>query len=646
MINKAHLWQTTLFVFLFAGIVTSVFGQISDTKADHSSDLIPVSIPNEPITIDVSQLPEMAAIKNESAYPNLDQRLVSLIRSQDSESDQTKPPDDSGLVLDGTKVLVEIRANPKTFELTQHRLIVEGAIPRHHNAPGLYEAWLEISDLENIAQQKDIYFIQPVRLVKTMAGTSLSQGVARSFADVWHTDGITGTGVTIAIIDSFDNNNGEVAALQTSGDWPPNAQLTIVKVGSGTFGDNDVPHGNAVLEIAYDMAPGATFIAYDTLTVGDWYTAIGLADAAGADIVSSSLGAPLDGIGDGSALPGSIAEAAANARSNGVLYVNATGNAREEHWGGLYNNHPTFDNTHNWGTGGNLNLGTYCLPNGYPIQIELFWNDWTTVNHDYDLRLYRYQNTGWVSAASSVRWQNGGAGQTPQEWINYTLPTGTRTNPYGCGTNTHVVAIMISRYSASTNRNLQLFTNLGGLAIPVNARSLGFPADSPDVMAVAAVDYNTLAQESYSSEGPILAAGGGLPTGSENPKPDITSYAGGIDTQSYGTGVFSGTSASTPHVAGWAALILANNSGFDVDDLEIEIQSIAGSSQGPYNNDLGTVGHDFQYGHGLSRFLYSPTAVSLQSFTANNSTTPFLLTITLLLMLLGCTAIIWQRKRQ
>lgn len=42
----------------------------------------------------------------------------------------------------------------------------------------------------------------------------------------------------------------------------------------------------------------------------------------------------------------------------------------------------------------------------------------------------------------------------------------------------------------------------------------------------------------------------------------------------------------------------------------------------------------------------SPTAVSLQSFTANSNMLPILLIATLLVLLLGSTAIIWQHKRR
>ena len=40
-----------------------------------------------------------------------------------------------------------------------------------------------------------------------------------------------------------------------------------------------------------------------------------------------------------------------------------------------------------------------------------------------------------------------------------------------------------------------------------------------------------------------------------------------------------------------------------------------------------------------------PTAVSLQSFTVENNTIPVLVITTLLVLLLGTTAFIWQHKR-
>ncbi len=76
------------------------------------------------------------------------------------------------------------------------------------------------------------------------------------------------------------------------------------------FGNENVAHGDATMELAYDIAPGASYRAYDTLTVGDWYNAI--LDAAhvnssgvsqgtiNANVISASLAAPLDGKGDGS----------------------------------------------------------------------------------------------------------------------------------------------------------------------------------------------------------------------------------------------------------------------------------------------------------------------------------------------------------
>ncbi len=594
-----------------------------------------ITLPDEPIVLPA---PEN---KRSTLHAKLDGRLQTLLSLYSSADQSTWAQTAELLIDDAGNVLTEVHANPNLPALTRQALESKGGIIRHHNAPGLYEAWLPISDLEKIASDANIYFIQPARLAQPQVGASTSQAVAASFANIWHNNGITGAGRTIAIIDTFNNTSGQVAALQASGDWPPASQLTTIRVGSGSFGSGGNNHGNAVLELVYDMAPGATYLAYDVTTVGDWVSAINQATAAGAHIISASLSAPLDGIGDGSALPGSVAEAAAAARAAGVLLVNAAGNYRENHWGGLYNNHPTINDTHNWGTGGNLNLSPFCLPNGYTVAIDLFWDDWVNVNHDYDLYLYRRVNTSWFLAAASEEWQNGSPGQRPQEAIRYTLPNGNRPNDFGCPTNTHVVAVQVRRYNAPTNRNLQVFNNIG-FVLNVPARSLGFPADSPDVLATTAVAYTTLAQEPYSSEGPILAPGGGLPTGAENPKPDFASFGSGTDTQTYGASAFGGTSAAAAHLAGWAALVWQANPTFSASQVETQMRQISGSAQGPYNNDLGSSGHDFQFGYGLARFLFSPTAIFLQTAVARTPQ-PILLA-SLFLPLLGMT-LVWFRHR-
>lgn len=560
--------------------------------------------------------------------PKLATNLNNLVKAYSAQPDNWQnAAETTGLLAQGDQVLVELRFKPTAVPGVVSAVKALGGSVRHDTAPGLYEVWLPIGALDTVTIDPDVYFVRSARLVELHApavGASTTQGVAASNANIWHASGITGTGKTIAIIDQFNNTGGEVASLQASGDWPPSGQLTMVSKHGGSFGANGGNHGMATLEIAYDMAPGANFIAYDIVTVGDWYAAIGDADAAGADIISASLGAPLDGVGDGSAMAGSIAEAAGLARSNGRFIANSAGNSRQLHWGGIYletGSIPAggYAGSHDWGSGSNLNFGVFCYPIDTTLSVNMYWDDWAApVDHDYDLFLYQWDKInnpgGFDVIASSTNLQDGTPGQLPQESASVTISEASGVTS-GCSGSGAAVAIVVAKMSAATDRNLQLFASgFGQLSTFVVTSSLGFPADSANVFTVAAIDVATSSQEPYSSEGPILPSGGGpspaAPVAGPQ-KPDIASFAN-VDTQSYGPGVFNGTSSAAPHVAGMAALIWQNTPTHTVSTLEAELISLASTPP----NDLGTPGHDYAFGWGRSQFRFTPTAIEQTSFAA------------------------------
>ncbi len=555
-----------------------------------SQERIAKPLPNA--YVDVSAIMEKSG---EIKHPKLDSSLVELINnfSRTKKGAMDLAVRRGMLTEKGTDVLVEIRIDQKKSDAVGRSMAENDIRVRHHNVPSLYEAWVPVTKLNELVKSDDVYFVRPARKVIEVVGASNTQGVAASLASTWHLGGIDGTGVTIA---NIDGGYTDYALRQASGDWPTGAAVTTIDTNGGGFG-NGSDHGTATVEINYDMAPGANYRIYETSTISDWYNALNDATTNGADVVSVSLGAPLDGVGDGSDCPpgwgspcGTIAEAATAARNAGVLVVNAAGNEREAHWGGLYAPMGGNPNTLDFGGGSNVNYMPYCLPTGYTFSVQLFWDDWTNVNHDYDITLVEFDdaNTQWVTVASSTNTQNGGPGQSPQEYLAYTVssPLGNGTNcPAGYG----IFGIVINRVNAPTNRNLQLFTSLD-LNAPVTARSLGFPADSPSVMTVAAIDQGTYAQESYSSEGPVLGPGGSL-AATTIAKPNIAAYAN-VDTEAYGAGIFNGTSAATPHVAGAAALVLE------------AFPSYVGNPQNTQEflencaPDLGVAGYDTQFGAG------------------------------------------------
>jgi len=117
---------------------------------------------------------------------------------------------------------------------------------------------------------------------------------------------------------------------------------------------------------------------------------------------------------------------------------------------------------------------------------------------------------------------------------------------------------------------------------------VGEPADAESVLVVSAIDYQNWAtgpQEDYSSQGPTNSWAGS----SARIKPDI-SGPDGVATFTYSGNPFSGTSASTPHIAGAAALILSAHPSFGPDEIKSNLETTA--------IDMGINGKDNLYGSG------------------------------------------------
>ena len=107
---------------------------------------------------------------------------------------------------------------------------------------------------------------------------------------------------------------------------------------------------------------------------------------------------------------------------------------------------------------------------------------------------------------------------------------------------------------------------------------VGYPAKYAEVMAVACTT-SSRAQCSFSSEGPevdITAPGNGI--------------VAGWHTGDAAYNTISGTSMSTPHVSGVAALVKTANPAFTKEDIRSTLQTTA--------RDLGTGGWDADFGHG------------------------------------------------
>jgi putative cell wall-binding protein len=218
----------------------------------------------------------------------------------------------------------------------------------------------------------------------------------------------------------------------------------------------------------------------------------------------------------------------------------------------------------------------FNLASGQGMAAYLKWDDWSSPTNDYDMYLFREPDFS-TPVAWSIGSQQGNPWELPREQFGY-------VNGGSAGT----YHLAFHRFSGAGSPTMDLF--LLGVAKPIDhnvvARSILDPATSPLVTAIGAVCWATDAIKSYSSQGPNI--NGTL-------KPDL-SGPDGVSGETYGAtgncnGGFTGTSASSPHVAGAAALLLQAYPTASKTDLHNMLLDLT--------VDAGAAGPDTVYGVGI-----------------------------------------------
>jgi len=418
------------------------------------------------------------------------------------------------------------------------------------NYNNLAQVLIPIALIRQLSEEGYVKYIRPP--VKPNLDYIISEGVSVIEADLVHAQGYYGEGVKIAIIDvGFTNYNinpeipseriKEVKSFRSDG------QIEIDK------------HGCACAEIVLDVAPLADLYLYVISTDVEFCNAVNYSVTQGINIISISLGFfnvnDLDG-------NGSICEVVNNARSAGILVTKSAGNYAEKHYCGEYAD-LDGDDRHDFDTGNN-NLTLRHLPENYSIDLYLSWNDWPYSDQDYDLYLVDSNNN---TIAVSNNTQSGS--QPPTEFIFVEAP------------DDDVYYVEIKKYNATSSVRFQLFSNYCYFDDNVHREtSLSCPADANGSMTVGATYWQNDKLEDFSSRGP---------TNDRRIKPDVTA-PDGISTWVYYPGSFKGTSASAPHTAGAAALLLSLGPLCTADDLQNILERTA--------LDLGSSGKDNLYGSG------------------------------------------------
>jgi pSer/pThr/pTyr-binding forkhead associated (FHA) protein/subtilisin family serine protease len=474
-----------------------------------------------------------------------------------------------------TLVLDDVQYVPVVVEeLTSAGIIVEGAYRERINVG------VPLALIEQLAQQQggDALFQQlsqmdhivrlELPMPKRLDGVLRveGEGVTISGADRWHVAGFTGQGIRIGVLDlGFDGYRG---LLGTELPAEVTAQSFVFGEEPDTSGE---VHGTACAEIVHEMAPDAQlFLAYYDGTIVSEGQAVEWLLAQQVDIISHSAGSimgAMDGTGEDAELVDEVV-------AEGILWVNSAGNEGESHYRGTFTDVDN-DGLHEFPDGEEHMM---VWPYASQLTVVLNWDDWQAVREDYDLFVYDSDGELIASAEDS---QTGAVGQVSAEGLILSSLSDS------------LYYVAIKSYSATRAATFDLYTLGTDIEFPVSEHSLNTPADARGALTVGATEYRDDTLASYSSQGP--SNDGRL-------KPEMTAPAG-VSGATYGPEGFDGTSASTPYVAGAAALIWSAFPTFTRDDIITFLQTRA--------LDLGPSGPDTRYGYGRLQLLAAPEATAL-----------------------------------
>ena len=487
---------------------------------------------------------------------------------------------------DQVRVILVPPPGEDTSAIDQTTLVLYGvtieAISRH-----LMRARIPISLLEEIADKaegisyirlpyqpsSDMSSEESIKVSNSLSGSQvypqqvslgvISEGVELTGASDYHDLGYKGEGTKVAVIDAGFNN---LTNSQNNGELPG---TVITKDFTGTGLETGRDHGTGVAEIVYDMAPGVQLYLIKIADEVDLENAKDYCIGQGIDIINHSWVWENTNFTDGTGL---ICDIANDARSKGILWVNAAGNYAKSHYQGFFADADN-DGWHEFSTEDETNDVQH---EGESLDVYLTWDSWPTTDQDYDLYLY---DSDFNLIGSSVTRQTGP--QPPTEEIRLSdLPSGN-------------YFIMVKKYGATGDQEIKIFSNFH-LEYQTPQHSLDSPADATGAIAVGYIEINNW------SAGPQGLDSSQGPTNDGRIKPDIMGPAG-VSSFTWGIGDY--TSAATAHVSGAAALILSRCPGYSVGQLQLALEGWA--------VNMGSPGKDNIYGFGRLRLL----APSLLSWT-------------------------------
>ena len=542
--------------------------------------------------------------KAELNYPNLGSHLDQLVANVEAGQATSQDAAAETSVHSRESVAVTIYLTGNVDDVVAF-LEDNGGDPRNVGEDYI-EAYVPMALLGLVSEQPGVIRVREIVPPQPSYGPATSQGVQTHLAQAWHDAGYTGQGVKVGIIDvGYEGFRGLVGQELPSS--PAGVRCyTDIGVSSDELSDCEIDgvHGNASTETVIDIAPTVSLYLTNPRFHADMRDAVDWMISEDVSVINASISWWFDGPGDGtSPYTTGLANTVDRAVDAGIVWVNSAGNSAPHTWFGDYSN-PDGDEWVDFGEAGErnyLNIPPSDSPFQY-LRIDFRWEDnWVLRDGELggatsDLDIFVIHGaTGQVLASSQDR-QTGEPGDFPVEFLepdhfNFT-PTGDDyyvAVRHVSGDAPEWIQIQIDHFGPT----FQNPTLHGSIKNPGDSKNLG-------MLTVGAAHYwDTHTIADYSSRGPT-------PDG--RVKPDIVGTAC-AETAAYEPHIrdendcwFAGTSASSPHVAGLAALVRHRFPDYTPTQVASYLKYFAQQRETPDPNNT--------WGHGFAR-LPSPDRESL-----------------------------------
>ena len=479
--------------------------------------------------------------KTELTYPRLGSMLDQLVSKYETADPSARTADADDPSHLESSVAVTIYLLPGNVDAVVSFLEDNGASPRNVGEDYI-EAYVPTSLLGQTSEQpgvlrvRDITPPHPAQSALTVAG----HGPPAHGSAAWNEAGYRGDGIKVGLIDLGFEGIGNLMGTEL-----PVTVVARCYTDTGVFTqkladcENDRYHGTLAAESVIDIAPEVSLFIANPRSFGDLRNTVEWMISEDVLVINQSVIWTFDGPGDGtSPYNDSPLKTVDRAVAAGIIWTNSAGNHADKTWFGAYSD-PEEDDFINFN--GTDFISDLQLLEGDSIRVQLRWDDsWDRAKRDFDLIIWDFADEEII--AYSFNPQLGNVGDIPYEQVIFMSP---RDGQYG---------VVVAHDSGTVPDWLQV-TVWGTESIEhyTENGSISSPAESanPGMLAVGAAPWHdTTTIQYYSSRGPT-------PDG--RVKPDITGAdcgATALFPLDESNNAFCGTSQSSAHVAGLAALVL------------------------------------------------------------------------------------------